>query len=65
MSTLLGDWIDVLDRLAIPLGVLLGIVLVAVFCRKAMRQSYESGKRFREKHFGTPPENKDPRQWGD
>ena len=65
MSTLLGDWIDVLDRLAIPLGALLGILLAAIFFRKAIRKSYESGKRFREKHFDAPPRNEDPRQWGD
>ena len=46
---MLADTIDILERLAIPLGVIVGIAVVAIFFRKAMKQSYQSGKRFGQK----------------
>ena len=49
---ILAEWIDVFERLAIPLGILIGVVVA--WKLGAFRAGYQKGKEQREKRGRKP-----------
>ena len=50
----LGDWVDVVEKVAVPVGIVVGVLIA--WKLGTLGQAYKKGKEFREKKRGKPGE---------